>query len=263
MEMECSNVCTQSHFESYLTTITLSRTVYQQYQISCGWWGSSTCYRTRTQRISYYQQVTRYRVVYQDICCPGWAQQGDSCPIPVCNPVCVNGECAAPSTCSCQPGFDGSQCESDIDECALGSDGCQQNCVNTEGSFNCTCNPGYFLSSDNTTCEDIDECALGSDGCQQNCVNTEGSFNCTCNPGYFLSSDNKTCEDIDECALGSDGCQQNCVNTEGSFNCTCNPGYRFSSDNTACEVDILAMIAPWSNWTDWDKPCGGGFQFRT
>ena len=33
----------------------------------------------------------------------------------------------------------------DVDECAMGIDNCDSNaeCMNTEGSFNCTCNPGY------------------------------------------------------------------------------------------------------------------------
>lgn len=42
----------------------------------------------------------------------------------------------------------------DIDECAETSDSCLEKfqCVNTEGSFACICNNGFFLSSDNTTC---------------------------------------------------------------------------------------------------------------
>ena len=34
---------------------------------------------------------------------------------------------------------------SDIDECALGTDNCDANaeCTDTDGSFNCTCNPGF------------------------------------------------------------------------------------------------------------------------
>ena len=33
----------------------------------------------------------------------------------------------------------------DVDECALGTDDCGANsfCNNTEGSFTCTCDPGY------------------------------------------------------------------------------------------------------------------------
>ena len=40
----------------------------------------------------------------------------------------------------------------DIDECEQGSDGCDHNCTNTVGSYNCTCMDGYELESDNHTC---------------------------------------------------------------------------------------------------------------
>ena len=35
----------------------------------------------------------------------------------------------------------------DIDECASGSAGCEQVCTNTVGSFTCSCNTGFTLSS--------------------------------------------------------------------------------------------------------------------
>lgn len=38
----------------------------------------------------------------------------------------------------------------DIDECASGQ--CGQLCVNTIGSFICSCNPGYTLDNDGKTC---------------------------------------------------------------------------------------------------------------
>ena len=41
---------------------------------------------------------------------------------------------------------------SDINECELPEINCDMNaqCVNTDGSFDCTCNPGYF--GNGTTC---------------------------------------------------------------------------------------------------------------
>ncbi|KAL4447912.1 hypothetical protein ABPG75_005131 [Micractinium tetrahymenae] len=48
--------------------------------------------------------------------------------------------------CRCPAGWegDGHTC-ADIDECALHIDGCDQICVNTQGSYRCACNKGYTL----------------------------------------------------------------------------------------------------------------------
>ena len=40
----------------------------------------------------------------------------------------------------------------DIDECALNTSGCNQNCTNTIGSYLCSCYTGYQLEKDNETC---------------------------------------------------------------------------------------------------------------
>ena len=40
----------------------------------------------------------------------------------------------------------------DINECSLNSDGCDQLCTNTLGSFQCSCNSGYSLNVDGITC---------------------------------------------------------------------------------------------------------------
>ena len=37
----------------------------------------------------------------------------------------------------------------DIDECATTNGGCGQICNNTEGSYNCSCQPGYVVDDDN------------------------------------------------------------------------------------------------------------------
>ena len=39
----------------------------------------------------------------------------------------------------------------DVNECT-GDHRCQQLCNNTDGSFNCYCNPGYLLDSNGTNC---------------------------------------------------------------------------------------------------------------
>ena len=75
----------------------------------------------------------------------------------------------------------------DVDECARGTHNCDSNanCTNTEGSFFCTCNPGYTGNSTNGTCTDIDECLDGNGDCKgKTCYNTDGSYQCLCPPGY-------------------------------------------------------------------------------
>ena len=41
----------------------------------------------------------------------------------------------------------------DIDECSDENGSCSQVCTNTEGSFNCECNTGLLLNSDEATDE--------------------------------------------------------------------------------------------------------------
>ena len=41
----------------------------------------------------------------------------------------------------------------DIDECAVLNANCSQVCVNTNGSYYCSCYPGYRLEADNRTCD--------------------------------------------------------------------------------------------------------------
>ena len=42
----------------------------------------------------------------------------------------------------------------DVDECN-GDHECDHNCTNTEGTFECSCDPGYELLPDNRTCEGL------------------------------------------------------------------------------------------------------------
>jgi len=176
-------------------------------------------------------------------CEPGW--DGSRCDEPVCAPTCANGgECVAPNTCDCLgTGFSGAACELDIDECLVELGGCEQVCDNTPGSRTCSCDPGYVLDPDGTSCDDIDECASDNGGCAQSCDNTPGSRTCSCDPGYALNVDGASCDDVNECLTNNGGCQQLCTNTVGAHTCGCESG-TLHSDGTSCVSascsDILA-----------------------
>ena len=79
----------------------------------------------------------------------------------------------------------------DIDECLDESSACNQLCNNTIGGYNCSCETGYQLDTDEVTCIDIDECIWSNGGCEGTCNNTEGSYICLCPSGYYLLD--KTC----------------------------------------------------------------------
>jgi len=40
----------------------------------------------------------------------------------------------------------------DVDECATNNGGCHMGCVNTIGSYECTCEDGFVLSIDGHVC---------------------------------------------------------------------------------------------------------------
>lgn len=61
---------------------------------------------------------------------------------------------------------------------------CKFSCQNTEGSYVCSCAPGYVLNPDGVSCRDLDECTTGRHICQHECINTPGSYECTCKKGY-------------------------------------------------------------------------------
>ena len=148
---------------------------------------------------------------------------------------------------------------SDVNECLSSNGGCEQNCHNSEGSYECSCEDGYLLSGDNRTCLDIDECMTSP--CDHECINVPGAFSCECREGYALDEDGASCNgmfttelkfheflitqfaitlptDIDECLNSNGGCDQNCLNLEGSYKCSCEEGFLLAGDNATCgDVD--------------------------
>ncbi|XP_013405828.1 uncharacterized protein LOC106170487 [Lingula anatina] len=85
----------------------------------------------------------------------------------------------------------------DINECNSTNNGnCSQNCVNTQGSYHCTCNPGYRTDPmDPFQCTDVLECSMnsGRGQCDDTCNEIIGSYNCSCSQtGTTLFSSNGT-----------------------------------------------------------------------
>uniref|UniRef100_A0A8B9TF87 EGF like domain multiple 7 n=1 Tax=Anas platyrhynchos TaxID=8839 RepID=A0A8B9TF87_ANAPL len=136
--------------------------VYQPYLTTCQ--GHRLCSTYRTIYKVAYRQV--YRQVPQHVasCCPGWSRASMTLFLislaALCQVPCQNGgRCAFPGRCSCPPGWTGpiptelSPFLPDVDECAGRSHGCSQLCVNTAGSFLCTCRDGFSLAADHKECQ--------------------------------------------------------------------------------------------------------------
>uniref|UniRef100_A0A671YW41 Fibrillin 2b n=1 Tax=Sparus aurata TaxID=8175 RepID=A0A671YW41_SPAAU len=128
---------------------------------------------------------------------------------------------------------------SDINECALDPDICQNGiCENLRGSYRCICNIGYESDTSGKNCVDINECLVNRLLCDNGlCRNTPGSFTCSCPKGYVFKPDSETCEDINEC-MSSPCINGVCRNVAGSFNCECTHGSKLDSTNTIC-VDSM------------------------
>ena len=201
---------------------------------------------------------------YNCTCNEGWTGDGFNCTdIDECledDPCDMNAWCnntLGSFECYCNEGYygDGFAC-ADSDECGFFDQGtvnnvtdalwmseeCDMNaqCSNLNGTYNCTCDPGY--EGDGFNCTNIDECAEEIDECSEfaDCTDTDGSYNCTCWLGY--DGDGFNCTEVDECtatiialrAAAPDHlvgtihfCDDDafCTNTDGGYNCTCNDGY--------------------------------------
>ncbi|XP_029163192.1 fibrillin-1-like isoform X1 [Nylanderia fulva] len=171
----------------------------------------------------------------------------------VCSYECVNTpgsyRCACPpdmrlaedaASCevsTCPPGLkrddDDSECR-DIDECLDGEYECSHLCVNTYGSYRCSCPSGWILENDNFTCAKIDPCS--DSPCSHSCVATGSKYRCECPAGYFVNVYGK-CEDKDECQSEmTNDCSHDCKNLEGSYLCSCPIGFELGEDNRTCVI---------------------------
>ena len=91
---------------------------------------SARATRATPNRLTGTVQVSKFNVCWQD---------GVACRIRVHLCVCV---CVC-VTCLCKPGWTGTECDTNVNECDSNPCPDYSYCNDTEGSYKCTCNTGY------------------------------------------------------------------------------------------------------------------------
>lgn len=168
---------------------------------------------------------------------PGGEGSGGTPVVENCEDLdCGFGTCddsSGQAVCDCNSGFVTDEFGVCVDdnEC-LGDSMCgaESNCVNTVGSFFCSCGDGYVPSG--ASCVDIDECSPNPCASGASCDNTPGGFECLCPGGKY--GDGLFCKDTNACAGNPCGANGDCVNTPSGFACLCDEGYSGSSCDNAC-----------------------------
>ncbi|XP_052696969.1 uncharacterized protein LOC128175386 isoform X6 [Crassostrea angulata] len=210
------------------------------------------------------QQCTDTEGSYACSCFPGYQLNADrttcsQCVAPYygegCSRMCQCGagmdRCDPIRGCVCMPGWTGTNCNQDIDECSANRSICGTDkiCHNTQGSFQCECRQGYQKVQDD--CRDINECEnAGLHNCSSltsECKNRDGGFSCQCRTGY-IQRNVYECEDFDECESNVDGCSQICINVNGSYDCDCYFGFSLDDDRKTCsKVQDVCLLFPGLN----------------
>lgn len=222
---------------------------------------------------------------YQCSCSHGYTGDGRTCSdVDDCaSAPCHKGTCADAGVdrfeCRCKDGWSGTLCNRDVDECADPGTptSCTEHadCVNTVGSWICTCNLGWRSDHSRRSavaCVDVDECGDGTHECgtEAVCVNMPGSYTCACTAGFMdVTGDGHVCVDVNECETGHHQCAEHssCQNVPGSFTCTCNEGYAGSGlvcdDVNECSDEASKACAANAICTNsagsFQCQCGDGF----
>lgn len=138
-----------------------------------------------------------------DACISNPCREGSQCDT---NPI------SGMFNCNCPPGYVGSTCNIDRDECSIGE---KDEVLNTHNM--------QYIWPVLLSIMPLSSSSSGTNPCEHGgqCVNTDGSFTCNCVRGYA----GPRCEqDVNECA--SNPCQNDgtCLDRIGDYTCICMPG---------------------------------------
>ncbi|KAH8315833.1 hypothetical protein KR067_010852 [Drosophila pandora] len=160
-EMERRHICVQQRTVTMPVkrTEVYTRPTWKHVSTPCQppSYNGQMCTRVQVVHEQAYRDVIDHKTAQQMTydCCSGWSRENpraDACLKPVCSVRCQNGgNCTAPNTCSCPAGYMGRYCEQDINECHTEKP-CDQQCVNTPGSYVCRCRQGFVLQADQQSC---------------------------------------------------------------------------------------------------------------
>lgn len=131
----------------------------------------------------------------------------------------------------------GRNCQTNIDDCKLYDQPCQNGatCIDGIVNYTCNCKPGY--TGRNCT-EDIDECQFGFCQNNANCTHSVNNYTCHCLPGF---TDFNCSTDINECESNPCEHSTNCTDLVNDYNCTCLPGFTGNLYASNCFDRICGM----------------------
>ena len=133
---------------------------------------------------------------------------------PDCAQFCVN-------NCTCNPGYTGEFCETNINDCLRVNCSGNGQCLDGDNDYTCVCNPGYTGKD----CDmNINKCETMGITCNERvrCLGGINNFTCNCNPGFT----GELCQtNIDDCVGVNCSGNGECLDGVDSFTCQCSPGF--------------------------------------
>ncbi|XP_073237998.1 uncharacterized protein [Porites lutea] len=231
-----------THAPGWLSTAHPTRTGQVVNGKVCFHWSNKCCNWHANIQVKRCNGFYVYKLVKTPVCWLRYCGNAGFDPCKASKPCQNGGTCVNNNgdyICRCKPGYQGKNCEQDVNEC--NSRPCRNGgtCQNLPGSYRCQCKPGFLGKQ----CEIVfDECkhyeqlsdrqrAAGVHDFPKNALTQRLTHYLFFTRKLFLFA----FIDINECVV-SNPCQNGatCVNNLGGYQCLCVPGYQ----GKHCDQDV-------------------------